>query len=72
MRLRKGPMIAALYPIVFLLLQLLRGPGGGLGLGWLVAAFHPLVAGGLAVRGHGLILGLRWFRPGTTRSLPGT
>ncbi len=39
MRLRKGPMIAALYPIFFLLGQLLIGLGLGWALGALVAAY---------------------------------
>lgn len=61
MRLRKGPMIAALYPIVFLLLQLLAvcllgGVIGGLAAEYLhwslgLAVFVLIVAGGL-----------RWFR----------
>ncbi len=70
MRLRKGPVIAALYPIVILLLQLalalLAGWAGGAlaswGLGWLGApAPWPLV-GFWAV--FALVTGLllRWFR----------
>jgi hypothetical protein len=61
MRLRKGPMIAALYPIVFLLLQLLAacllgGVIGGLAAEYIhwslgLAVFALIVAGGL-----------RWFR----------
>jgi hypothetical protein len=41
MRLRKGPMIAALYPIVFLLAQLAIALLCGWGLGILVALLHP-------------------------------
>jgi hypothetical protein len=44
MRLRKGPMIAALYPIVFLLVQLLLSLFAGWGLGALVAQLtHPVL-----------------------------
>lgn len=39
--LRKGPMIAALYPIVFLLAQLGLACLAGWGLGMLVARLHP-------------------------------
>jgi hypothetical protein len=41
MRLRKGPMIAALYPIVFLLAQLALSLLCGWGLGLLVGLIHP-------------------------------
>ncbi|MDZ4393006.1 hypothetical protein [Cypionkella sp.] len=41
--LRKGPMIAALYPIVFLLVQLLLACLAGWGIGALVALVHPLL-----------------------------
>ncbi|MDZ4310665.1 MAG: hypothetical protein U1A24_08915 [Cypionkella sp.] len=41
--LRKGPMIAALYPIVFLLVQLLLACLAGWGVGALVALVHPLL-----------------------------
>ncbi|MDB5666892.1 hypothetical protein [Cypionkella sp.] len=49
--LRKGPMIAALYPIVFLLVQLLFACLAGWGIGELVAWVHPLLgwAAGLGV-----------------------
>ena len=66
MRLRKGPVIAALYPIIALILQALTGVGIGLALSaiilkiipnltpnWLISA--PLTAATLA-------LTLRWFR----------
>ena len=61
MQLRKGPMIAALYPIAFLTLQALVALAIGAGIGAGVAALsHPAL---------GLILGLattygllRWFR----------
>lgn len=61
MRLRKGPMIAALYPIVFLLLQL----GVALALGWAGFALvaHLLHwAPGLPVAGGILWYVLYWFR----------
>ncbi|HCZ00461.1 MAG: hypothetical protein A3D16_01620 [Rhodobacterales bacterium RIFCSPHIGHO2_02_FULL_62_130] len=51
--LRKGPMIAALYPIVFLLAQLLLACLAGWGLGQLVGGLHP-VLGWMAA------LGLIW------------
>ena len=49
--LRKGPMIAALYPIVFLLAQLLLACLAGWGVGELVAYLHPALgwAAGLGV-----------------------
>ncbi|MEO5619708.1 MAG: hypothetical protein ABIQ85_02210 [Cypionkella sp.] len=43
MRLRKGPMIAALYPIVFLIVQLALACLCGWGLGLLVGQLHPLL-----------------------------
>lgn len=52
MQLRKGPMIAALYPIVFLLVQLGLAVLCGWGLAMLVGVVHP-VLGGLA--GLGLV-----------------
>ncbi|MDD8024486.1 MAG: hypothetical protein PHX82_15405 [Paracoccaceae bacterium] len=66
MQLRKGPVIAALYPIAALLVQALIG----LGLGWGVATLAlwalPEVPGGaavaLALGAAGLTLTLRWFR----------
>ena len=61
MRLRKGPMIAALYPIVFLLLQALLVGLLGWGLGALVAAFTHWTLGAMAF-GATLYGGLRWFR----------
>lgn len=42
MRLRKGPMIAALYPIVFLLAQLAVALAAGWGIGTLAGLIHPL------------------------------
>jgi hypothetical protein len=61
MRLRKGPVIAALYPIAFLLVQL----GLALGMGWGAARLgaalvHPLA--GLALGAAATLLTLRWFR----------
>ena len=61
MQLRKGPTVAALYPIVVLLVQLFLALMAGWGLGLLVGAvLHP-VAG--VVAGGALSLGiLHWFR----------
>jgi hypothetical protein len=61
MRLRKGPMIAALYPIVFLLLQLLVAGLLGWGLGTLVAGLTHWALG-LVVFAGVVWGGLRWFR----------
>ncbi len=61
MRLRKGPMIAALYPIVFLLAQLLVVALLGWGLGALVTAFGHWTLG-VAVFAGTVYGGLRWFR----------
>lgn len=61
MRLRKGPMIAALYPILFLILQLLLVAGLGWGLGALVGGFTHWTLG-VAVFAATVWLGLRWFR----------
>ncbi len=61
MRLRKGPMIAALYPIVFLLLQLMMAAGLGWVLGGIVAASTHWVVG-LAVAGAVVWGVLRVFR----------
>ncbi|MGB4825944.1 MAG: hypothetical protein WBP18_01475 [Paracoccaceae bacterium] len=61
MRLRKGPMIAALYPIIFLIAQLAVSALVGWGLGALAAHFtHWSV--GLAVFALTLTACLRWFR----------
>jgi hypothetical protein len=61
MRLRKGPMIAALYPIVFLLLQLLTVGLLGWGLGALVAGYSHWALGSIVFAGV-VWAGLRWFR----------
>lgn len=63
-RLRKGPMIAALYPVVLLLVQLGAALLAGWALGRLVAGMHPAL--GLAA-GAALALGMlelfrRWDR----------
>ena len=60
MRLRKGPVIAALYPVGFLLVQLLIALGLAWGLGTLLAAYvHPwLFWAGLIV----VPFALEWFR----------
>ncbi|MBE2276341.1 MAG: hypothetical protein IAE87_08605 [Rhodobacteraceae bacterium] len=59
--LRKGPTIAALYPVAILLLQLVLCLAVGGVLGWLVAHFTHWLPG-LAVLVAVVILGLRWFR----------
>ena len=41
MRLRKGPVIAALYPVLFLLVQLLVCLAAGLGLAWAAGGRTP-------------------------------
>ena len=60
MRLRKGPMIAALYPIVFLLAQLAVALLAGWGIGRLAGLIHPLA--GWAVGPALVWLVLRGFR----------
>jgi len=58
-RLRKGPVIAALYPVGFLLTQLGLALLAAWGLGQVLALLHPLAAwGGLVV----VPLILEWFR----------
>jgi pimeloyl-ACP methyl ester carboxylesterase len=60
-RLRKGPMIAALYPIVFLLCQLGVAVTAGWGIGALVASFSHWAAG--VVAGFAIVwVILRLFR----------
>ena len=60
MRLRKGPMIAALYPIGMLLAQLGMAMLAGWGVGMLGALVHPLVGW---TAGLGVVYGvLRTFR----------
>jgi len=51
MRLRKGPVVAALYPVVFLVVQLLIALLVAAGIGWLIALWLPDWLGllGLAV-----------------------
>ena len=59
MRLRKGPVIAALYPVVFLLVQLLIALLLAWGVGQLLALLHPwLACAGLLV----VPVILEWFR----------
>ncbi len=60
MKLRKGPVIAALYPVVFLLVQLVLSLLAAYGLGKLITMFLPWWAGfaGLAIV-PGL---LNWFK----------
>lgn len=65
MRLRKGPIIAALYPIAALLAQLLLAVLAGLGLASGFAALLPGPAGQAAGLIAGLTIGyliLRWFK----------
>lgn len=65
MRLRKGPMIAALYPIVVLLAQLLAAMALGGVILALCSAFLPAPSGFWAGLGFGLaalVQMLRWFR----------
>ena len=59
MRLRKGPVIAALYPVIFLIVQLLIALLVAWGLGAILAQAHPL-AGWLGLAVVPLIL--NWFR----------
>ncbi len=61
MRLRKGPMIAALYPIVFLLVQLALACLLGWALGALIAGLTHWTLG-LAVAALVAVLVLRWFK----------
>ncbi|MGI3211334.1 hypothetical protein ACROSR_09490 [Roseovarius tibetensis] len=59
MRLRKGPVIAALYPVALLLLQLMIALAAAWATGHLLALWHPLAGwGGLVV----VPLVLAWFR----------
>jgi hypothetical protein len=59
MKLRKGPVIAALYPVGFLLVQLIVALVLAWGLGRLLALIHPWLAwGGLIV----VPFALEWFR----------
>ena len=60
-KLRKGPIIAALYPAVFLLLQLGLALGLGGLIGWGIARYSHWALGLLAglTLGYGL---LRWFK----------
>ncbi|WP_171180204.1 hypothetical protein [Ruegeria sp. HKCCD8929] len=68
MRLRKGPVIAALYPVGMLLLQLVLAALAGWALASLVTLAEPWLPG-VALRAVGLMAGLgvavlilRWFR----------
>lgn len=59
MRLRKGPVIAALYPVAFLLVQLLLALFLAWGVGSILALIHPLmIYGGVVV----IPFVLEWFR----------
>jgi hypothetical protein len=60
MKLRKGPVIAALYPVVFLLVQLVLALLAAYGLGWLIAQVLPWWAG---LAGLAIVPGLlNWFK----------
>lgn len=61
MRLRKGPMIAALYPVIFLLGQLALVSGIGWALGALVARYSHWTLGVLVAFAC-VWAGLRWFK----------
>ena len=64
-RLRKGPVIAALYPIVMLLAQLAVSGLAGWAVGAVLAGLVPGIVGGLAGWVTGLavvVAGLRFFR----------
>lgn len=59
MRLRKGPVIAALYPLVMLILQAFLAIALAIFVGWLLRLIHPV----LAVLALGVIpLVLIWFK----------
>lgn len=69
MKLRRGPVIAALYPIVFLLLQLVLAVAVSAVLWWAVTAalapvLSPLPASlvGLAIAISAAVFVLRWFK----------
>ncbi|KQI67203.1 hypothetical protein AN189_16505 [Loktanella sp. 3ANDIMAR09] len=67
MKLRKGPVIAALYPVGMLLLQLLIALGLGALAGWLAALVLPLGRGWDTMTGFAVLtvvtaLILRWFK----------
>jgi hypothetical protein len=61
MRLRKGPVIAALYPVVMLLAQLFLAGLAGWALGWLIALALPWEAGAVAGVALALVI-LRGFQ----------
>lgn len=59
MRLRRGPVIAALYPIIFLLIQLQIALGLAWAVGWGLSFLHPWAA----VLGLGVVWPvLSWFK----------
>lgn len=60
MRLRKGPVVAALYPVVFLVVQLLLALLVAAGIGWLISLWLPAWVGLL---GLGVVPPmLHWFK----------
>jgi len=58
-RLRKGPVIAALYPVVMLLGQLILAAVASLAVGYLLAFITPWISGLGLLAGYALLL---WFR----------
>ncbi|MEM6760017.1 MAG: hypothetical protein AAF601_11130 [Pseudomonadota bacterium] len=64
MRLRKGPVIAALYPVAVLLAQLLAALLASFALWWALAALMPGIGNliGAALGAASFILVLRWFK----------
>ncbi|SHG25810.1 hypothetical protein [Cognatishimia maritima] len=60
MRLRKGPVIAALYPVLFLLVQLILSLFAAYGMGWLIALVLPWWVGLAALAVVPMLLG--WFK----------
>ncbi|MEL7093686.1 MAG: hypothetical protein AAFN94_18345, partial [Pseudomonadota bacterium] len=64
MRLRKGPVIAALYPVAMLLAQLLAAVLAFFALWWIGAAVAPGIGSyiGAALGAASFVLILRWFK----------
>ncbi len=62
MRLRKGPVIAALYPVVFLVVQLLIALGLGFAVAWLGRAVGGIGGGAYLVVVPVAYTVLRWFK----------
>lgn len=62
MGLRRGPVIAAFYPVVMLLAQLLAGIGAGVALGWMVGSVLQGAAASAVVAVACCAAVMRWFR----------